>query len=69
MPFYYSFTAAAACDFFCIVFDGEVIFLLTGSTDILENFPIYRELSMLQIDVISTNGESPYPVSVEQLAS
>ena len=24
---------------------------------------------MLQIDIISTNAESPYPVSVEQLAS
>ena len=51
-----------------MIFQGEVLFLLTSSTDNLESFPIYRELSMLQIDVISTNAESPYPVSVEQLA-
>ena len=49
-----------------MVFDGEVISLLIGSTETLEDYPIYHELSMLQIDVISTNN-SPYPVSVEQL--
>ena len=51
-----------------MVIDGKAINLLTGSTDTLEDYPIYRNLSMIQIDVISTNN-SPYPVSVEQLAS
>ena len=51
-----------------MVFDGKLIYLLTGSTDTLEDYPIYHDLSMLQIDVISTYN-SPYPVSVEQLAS
>ena len=60
------FIAAAFLDFFCAVYDGEVFYLLTGSTDTLEDYPIYHELSTLQIDVISTNN-SPYPVSVEQL--
>ena len=47
-----------------MIFDGEVARLLTGGTDILENFPIYHELSTLQLDVNNTN-DSPYPVSVE----
>ena len=49
-----------------MVFYGEVIFLLTGSLNNLESFPIYHELSMLQFDIVSMNN-SPYPVSVEQL--
>ena len=49
-----------------MVYDGEVAPLLRGSSSILENFPIYRDLSVLQIDVISMNVNSPYPVSVEQ---
>ena len=49
-----------------MVYDGEVAPLLRSSSDHLKNFPIYHDLSVLQIDVISTNVNSPYPVSVEQ---
>ena len=49
-----------------MIYDGEVAPLLRSSSSILENFPIYRDLSVLQIDVITTNVNSPYPVSVEQ---
>ena len=50
-----------------MVYDGEVAPLLRGSSiNHLKNFPIYRDLSVLQVDVISTNVDSPYPVSVEQ---
>ena len=50
-----------------MVYHGEVAPLLRSSSiNHLKNFPIYRNLSVLQIDVISTNINSPYPVSVEQ---
>ena len=52
---------------FCMVYDGEVAPLhRSSSINHLKNFPIYRDLSVLQVDVISTNVDSPYPVSVEQ---
>ena len=57
------FTAAAAFNRFCMVIRGQVISLLHHISN-LEDFPIYRDLSVLQIVVISTNN-SPYPVSVE----
>ena len=46
-----------------MIFDGDVVPLLHRTSN-LEDYPIYRNLSVLQIDVISTNN-SPYPVSVE----
>ena len=60
------FTDHASETSFCMVYNGEVAPLLRGSSDHLKNFPIYHDLSVLQIDVISTNVNSPYPVSVEQ---
>ena len=57
------FTAAAAFNAFCMVINGQVIPLLHYTSN-LEDFPIYRDLPMLQIVVFSTNS-SPYPVSVE----
>ena len=57
------FTAAAAINRFCMVIRGQVISVLRHTSN-LEDFPIYRDLSVLQIVVISTNN-SPYPVSVE----
>ena len=61
------FTDHASVASFCMVYDGEVAPLLRSSSiNHLKNFPIYRDLSVLQIDVISTNVDSPYPVSVEQ---
>ena len=60
------FTDSASQSSFCMVEDGKVTSLLKTSINHLKNFPIYRNLSILQIDVISTNVNSPYPVSVEQ---
>ena len=50
-----------------MVHDGEVEPLLRSSSNNLKHFPIYRNLRTLQSDVINTNINSPYPVSVEQL--
>ena len=62
------FTDRASMNSFCMVYDGEVAPLLRNtSSGHLKNFPIYHNLSILQIDVNSTNVNSPYPVSVEQL--
>ena len=47
---------------FCIVRGGEIVALAT--TDNPEEFPIYRNLSVLQFDIIHHNNISPYPVSV-----
>ena len=57
------FTVAASLNLLCMVFDGEVVPLLRRTSN-LEDYPIYRDLSVLQTDVISTNN-SPYPVSIE----
>ena len=46
-----------------MVIDGQVVPLLRHISN-LEDFPIYRDLSELQIVAINTNN-SPYPVSVE----
>ena len=57
------FTDSASKGSFCMVERGEVIPFLETSINHLKNFPIYHNLSILQIDVNSTNN-SPYPVSV-----
>ena len=61
------FTDSAFKSSFCMVYDGKVAPLLGITSSKLKDFPIYHNLSMLQIDVNSTNIDSPYPVSVEQL--
>ena len=58
------FTGHASVTSFCMVSNGEVAALLRSSNDSLKQFPIYRNLPMLQLDVINTNTNSPYPVSV-----
>ena len=58
------FTGSASKSSFCMVHNGDVTPLLKTSSDNLKRFPIYNNLSILKIDVISTNN-SPYPVSVE----
>ena len=51
-----------------MVYDGEVAPLLRSSSiNHLRNFPIYRNISMINTDVINININSPYPVSVKQL--
>ena len=60
------FTGSASTTSFCMVYDGEVAPLLRSSSNHLKNYPIYRDLSVLQVDVITMNVNSPYPVSVEQ---
>ena len=47
--------------------DGEVDPLLKSSSNNLKHYPIYRSLLMIELAVINTNINSPYPVSVEQL--
>ena len=59
------FTDHASEYSFCMVYDGEVAPLLRSTSNHLKDYPIYRNLSMLQIDVTSMNVNSPYPVSVE----
>ena len=49
---------------FCMVYDGKAAPLLKTSSNHLKDYPIYHKISILQIDVISTNVNSPYPVSV-----
>ena len=61
------FTGHASITSFCMVSNGEVAALLRSSSNNLKHFPIYRNLLMVQLDVINTNINSPYPVSVEQL--
>ena len=61
------FTDRASGASFCMVYDGEVAPLLRSSSDHLRNFPIYHDISILHTDVINTNINSPYPVSVKQL--
>ena len=58
-----SFTAAALNEDFCIVRRIGVTPLTNVGN--LEDFPIYRNLSMLQFDIINPNHHnSSYPVSV-----
>ena len=47
---------------FCIVRDGEIRVVATTSNP--EQFPIYRNLSVLPFDIIHRNNIPPYPVSV-----
>ena len=61
------FTGHASVTSFCMVYDGEVAPLLRTSGNHLRNFPIYRKILMIHTDVVNTNINSPYPVSVEQL--
>ena len=61
------FTDPASQNLFCMIDDGEVASLLRGSSNHLKDFPVYHKISMLLLDVVSTNVNSPYPVSVEQL--
>ena len=61
------FTESASRSSLCMVENGKVVPLLKTSSNHLKNFPIYRNLLILQIGVNSTNVNSPYPVSVEQL--
>ena len=61
------FTDHASQYSFCIVYDGEVAPLLRSTSNHLKDYPIYHNLLMLQIDVISINVNSPYPISAEQL--
>ena len=61
------FTDHASEYSFCMVYDGEVAPLLRSTSNHLKDYPIYHNLLMLQIDVISINFNSPYPVSAEQL--
>ena len=59
----YLFTAAVLRMDFCVVNRKGVIPL--ASIGNLEEFPIYRNLSVLQFDVVNPNHHnSPYPVSV-----
>ena len=55
------FTAAALNEDFCIVNRGGVVPLARISN--LEEFPIYRNLSVVQFDIVNPNN-STYPVSV-----
>ena len=59
-----TFTGAAVAMRFCLIFRGEVVFLL-HSISTLKQYPIYRNLSMIQFDVENANPNSPYPVSVQ----
>ena len=61
------FTGPAFQSSFCMVDDGEVAPLLRTTSNHLKDYPIYYNLPILQIDVISTNINSPYPVSIERL--
>ena len=58
-------TGSASQGSFCMVYGEDIAPLLKTSSNHLEDYPIYHNLSILQIDVISTNVNSPYPVSVE----
>ena len=57
------FTAAVLNMDFCIVRDGEVVPIATTSNP--EEFPIYRNLSVLLFDIMNHNNISPYPVSAQ----
>ena len=61
------FTDYASALSFCMIYNGEVEPLLRSSSTNLKHYPIYRSLLMIEVDVINTNINSPYPVSVEQL--
>ena len=47
---------------FCLLSRGELIPLLE-SADVVKQFPFYRNLSVVQFDIINNNLKSPYPVS------
>ena len=55
------FAAAVLNMDFCIVSNGDVVPLASVSN--LEEFPIYRNISELQFDIINRHN-SLYPVSV-----
>ena len=61
------FTDPASQNSLCMVYDGEVAPLLRSTSNHLKDYPIYHNLLILQTEVNSTNVNSPYPVSVEQL--
>ena len=46
-----------------MVRNGDIVPLLRSSSSTLTDFPIYRDLPMLQLDVKNMNVKSPYPVS------
>ena len=49
---------------FCLISGGEVVPILERVST-LKEYPIYHDLSAIQLDVENANPSFPYPVSVQ----
>ena len=57
------FTADAGLMQFCLVSLGELAPILQSISS-LKEYPIYRDLPAIQLDIVHANPNSPYPVSL-----